>query len=59
MKCHVEQKDGSFVIEDREPECREDFCEDCGDCFACYGSEGYCGGDKNKKHRWIISLEES
>jgi hypothetical protein len=41
MRCYITDPKTGKVIreEDREPICGEDFCEDCGDCLACGGSE--------------------
>ena len=37
------------MSEDKVPDCGKDFCEECGDCIACYGGENcYLGGE----HLW-------
>lgn len=57
-KCYIQQKDGRYVEEEREPVCGEDFCDRCGDCLACYG-EDECFSKKG--HLWIkytLSVEE-
>jgi len=36
--------------------CGEYFCEDCGDCLACYGSDG-CGGYEGKEHLYPVIHE--
>ena len=38
--------------EDATPQCGKDFCDDCGDCLACYGEDD-CGGVPGRKHKWI------
>jgi hypothetical protein len=41
---------------DAEPECGEDFCDQCGDCLACYsGDPCYDGGDG---HTWVVYAED-
>ena len=49
----VEQSDGTFKEEDRDPICGEDFCDQCGDCLHCYGSD-WCPDTEDHKHSWII-----
>jgi hypothetical protein len=34
------------------PVCGEDFCDKCGDCLACYGSDP-CPEGKVDQHLWI------
>jgi hypothetical protein len=52
MRCYVEKADGSFVEEDREPECGVDFCDSCGDCLHCYGGDP-CLERENEEHHWV------
>lgn len=42
-------------IEQAEPVCGEDFCDTCGDCLHCYGSEPCLYGGE---HRWIVYEKE-
>jgi hypothetical protein len=51
MRCYVEKPDGSFVEEDREPECG-DYCDSCGDCLYCYGGDS-CLRNEDKEHKWV------
>lgn len=39
----------------REPECGKDFCQRCGDCLYCYGSDPCLHGDE---HIWPEDLKE-
>jgi hypothetical protein len=44
----------STACENPVPRCGEDFCDRCGDCLACYGSENcWAGGVDNGSHVWI------
>ena len=54
MKCFVQQKDGTWLKEDREPICN-DFCK-CGDCLKCLGYTR-CVLTANHKHIWKIKYE--
>ena len=54
MKRYVYDESGATLLrvdEEAVPVCGEDFCDECGDCLACYGSDP-CYYDK--KHRWIV-----
>jgi hypothetical protein len=45
MICSIEQKDGTYkVVEAGSPVCGKDFCDQCGDCLACYYSDDACNG---------------
>lgn len=49
--------DGTFVREeDAEPECGEDFCDECGDCLHCYGGDS-CTEEGG--HRWVVCENQS
>lgn len=56
VKVEIEQEDGSYKKEQREPECGEDFCDRCGDCLKCYGGQDCYTGDTMDygSHRWVI-----
>lgn len=57
MIAQVEQPDGTFVDEERVPECGEDFCERCGDCLACQGDVCYVSDSENLVgHVWVVYL---
>lgn len=49
--------DGDRFIErfEGEPECGEDFCDQCGDCLACYGGDPCEDGESG--HNWIRYAE--
>lgn len=51
MICHIEGSDGEDRVEDRVPVCGEDFCDQCGDCLACYLEDPCPGGGA---HMWVI-----
>lgn len=57
MVAEIEQADGSFRIENRIPECGEDFCDQCGDCLYCHGGDA-CSENDWGNHRWIVYLPE-
>ena len=42
MIAQVQQADGTFVDEEREPVCDLDLCDQCGDCLACWGDTVEC-----------------
>lgn len=49
MKIQCEKLDGTYEMVDYpnyQYVCGEDFCDDCGDCLACYdhGATDYCNG---------------
>jgi len=52
MICSVEQPDGSYRQEERQPICNVDFCDSCGDCLVCYG-EDECLSNSDRKHMWV------
>jgi hypothetical protein len=39
-------------FEEGEPECGKDFCDECGDCLACFQDNPYCNC------RWVKYEEE-
>lgn len=39
--------------EEPEPVCGKDFCEQCGDCLACYGSDP-CVHTEDGRHVWVV-----
>lgn len=49
----LDEKYHEIRVEEAEPECGDDFCEDCGDCLACYGDEP-CSFSDSGRHRWIV-----
>ena len=58
VMCHIFDKDGRKLLrtEEREPVCGQDFCDRCGDCLSCYGSDHcYDGDDGNSEveHFWV------
>lgn len=54
MRAEIEQPDGSYRIEEYgDPECGEDFCDQCGDCLDCYGDDE-CPENDWGPHRWVI-----
>lgn len=55
MNCWLIVENGkSRTLKGLEPICGEDFCEDCGDCLACY-NWGCITGDGC---RWVIEAEK-
>jgi hypothetical protein len=44
--------DISRAIEDSKPVCGKDFCEQCGDCLACYW-EDQCQHSPDGQHSWV------
>ena len=57
----IEQDDGTFVDEEREPVCGADFCDRCGDCLGCYGAdecmaweEGDFEATTREMHMWVV-----
>ena len=54
MRAWLADEMGSIYGHDdsRVPECGEDFCDDCGDCSACY--EDGCPDNDWGDHRWVI-----
>ena len=54
MICHIYNTDGSQLLrtEEREPEHGEDFCDTCGDCLHCNGSDP-CWPDGGT-HLWVV-----
>ena len=44
---------GHFVrTEEATPECGVDFCDSCGDCLSCYGSDE-CQTSESGEHFWV------
>lgn len=43
-------------VEEAEPECGVAFCDACGDCLACYGSDP-CFRSADGEHRWVVYEE--
>lgn len=54
MIAEVEQPDGTFVDEEREPRCG-DFCSECGTCLGCFDAFA-CLPDR-VTHLWVIRLD--
>lgn len=55
MIAEVEQADGTFVDEEREPRCG-DFCDRCGDCLKC-SDEDSCVLAEDERHRFVVYTE--
>lgn len=36
----------------------EDFCDSCGDCLSCYGSDP-CGQYGDEGHSWVVYEDEA
>lgn len=55
MKLSVFDNSGVKLLreEDAVPVCGEDFCDRCGDCLACYGSDGCCENNEWGDHCWV------
>lgn len=57
MKRYVfDQHDHLIRTEDAEPECGIDFCDSCGDCLDCNGSDP-CTENEDQEHFWVIYIE--
>ena len=52
MKKHIYDRWGmtELRIEERDPVCGVDFCDECGDCLVCYGSDPCWHGGE---HFWV------
>jgi hypothetical protein len=62
MKCYVYDGVSGRLLhtEEREPVCGENFCDTCGDCLACYGSDPCCpDGENRDSHYWVEYQETS
>ena len=46
-----------YGMDEREPKCGEDFCDYCGDCLHCNGSDE-CSENDHGSHRWVIYDDE-
>lgn len=46
-----EKTDARLRTDTATPECGQDFCDRCGDCLHCYGSDPCVNGHEN--HRWV------
>lgn len=36
------------------PRCGDDFCDRCGDCLDCYGSDECTDNKSNGYHAWVL-----
>jgi hypothetical protein len=56
MKRYTYESDGIMILEeeDANPVCGVDFCDNCGDCLACYGNEPCVYGE----HHWVKYEED-
>ena len=57
MKCFVFDATGTKLLRKIEgvPECGVDFCDQCGDCLDCSGSdECYYAGVEQGGHHWVV-----
>ncbi len=45
--------DKQLRVDNAEQECGKDFCDQCGDCLACYPDECWDGGEYRGNHLWI------
>lgn len=54
MTRHVYDESGTTLIRigEAEPVCGEDFCDKCGDCLDCYGSDP-CPCGSTTAHLWV------
>ena len=53
MKRYTYSITGKLIsVDDVQPQCG-DFCDDCGDCLACYGDDE-CRATTRKEHRWVV-----
>jgi hypothetical protein len=54
MKCHIfgGQPLTLLRIEELEPVCGKDYCDSCGDCLHCYGSDP-CIENEDGPHYWV------
>jgi hypothetical protein len=53
MTALVEDDAGQYVPVELEPHCGADFCDQCGDCLHCHGSE-HCPETSDSKHTWVV-----
>jgi len=57
MQRYVYTADGKTLlrVEEAKPVCNQDFCDECGDCLACYGEERCWDGAYDRgSHLWIV-----
>lgn len=62
----VQQKNGTFVDEERAPVCGKDFCDKCDTCLVCFTkhkaptrsplSGPMCAASRDGRHTWVIRL---
>lgn len=58
MIAHLADKYGHiYGVDEREPVCGEDACDDCGDCLVCYANGG-CPHTDWGPHRWVVYDDE-
>ena len=61
VRKHIYDSTGKHLLrtEQAEPKCGEDFCDTCGDCLHCYGSETCFDGDgpTGGPHLWVVYEE--
>ncbi len=59
MKCEIFNHNGTVFLrtEDITPVCGLDFCDECGDCLACYGGDE-CLDITNGIHRFVRYEDE-
>jgi hypothetical protein len=55
MKRHRFVGETPVAVEDAEPECGEDFCDQCGDCLHCFGGDPcFDGNTTSPSHYWVV-----
>lgn len=59
MKKYLYDEDiGDFLRAiESSPICGKDWCDSCGDCLACNGSDE-CFGNDSRKHFWVEYIKD-
>lgn len=51
------KRNGTYIDEEADPVCGENFCEQCGDCLVCFSEDSCVCNDPedggNGGHSWI------
>ena len=54
MIATVSSETGEGRVIEATPVCAQHFCEYCGDCLWCYGSDPCYGNEEPGEHAWVI-----
>lgn len=53
VAAYIIGEDGLSTTVMADPQCGQDFCDDCGDCLSCYLDDP-CYSNDGDEHNWVV-----